>query len=60
MKDAVDIGTTSLGIGVMSGVVSGAGGNAAPLQTISSFMPSIGAAAGGKALLKKVKKIGGK
>lgn len=57
MGDALLLGKTSIGLGVISSVAEKAGGNAGALTTVGSFLPSVGSLIGGKAVIKQLKKI---
>ena len=59
MDDALMLGGTSFGLGITGTVVTKAGGSAAPISTIAGFLPTLGVAVGGRAILKQVRKIKG-
>lgn len=59
-KRAMDIVTTSATLGLGAQVVTQAGGNAAGLQTMSRYMPTMGSMAGASGALGMLGQIGKK
>lgn len=53
-KSAIGLGVASVGLGVGSSVIEGAGGSAAPLATMGKYMPTMGKVMGGSILINEL------
>ena len=56
-KDTKDMVLTGVTMGIGSKMISGAGGSAAPIASMSSMMPTLGTVVGSSAVLRKTKKM---
>lgn len=54
--DMMEFGRLSASTGIMTSVVSSAGGNTSGLSTLSSFYPMVGSALGGRMVLDELKR----